>query len=121
MKLKLDENFGGRVEQLLRASGHDVATVFDERLVGAQDAALIAACQAEGRCLVTLDLDFANPLLFDPRLYSGIAVLRPPKRPSIDELLDVVRTLVRGLETSEVSGKLWSVQEGRIREYRPDR
>jgi len=30
----------------------------------------------KNRCIVTLDLDFLNPLVFPPEDYSGIAVLR---------------------------------------------
>lgn len=76
MRLKLDENLGTRSAALFRRAGHDVATVRDQRLAGAPDRKLIEICRAEGRCLVTLDLDFGNPLLFDPARYSGIAVLR---------------------------------------------
>lgn len=42
----------------------DVATVPQQRLSGASNLDLIDACHREGRCLVTLDLDFSNP----PRL-----------------------------------------------------
>ena len=37
---------------------------------------VIAACGSEARGLVTLDLDFANPLVFPPEDFAGIAVLR---------------------------------------------
>jgi hypothetical protein len=41
----------------------------------ASDQEIVAACQAEQRCLITLDLDFGNPLRFPPWDQSGIAVL----------------------------------------------
>ena len=82
MKFKLDENIGQRGRQILLDAGHDVSTVDEQSLTGATDADLIEASRAEERCLVTLDLDFANPLTFAPRRYPGIAVLRLPENSS---------------------------------------
>lgn len=62
MKLKLDENLGSRLQQLFQQRGHEVVTVADEQLCSASDETLIRTCQRERRCLVTLDLDFGNPL-----------------------------------------------------------
>ena len=36
---------------------------------------------------------------------------------SASDLLDAIRTLAIGLADSNVAGKLWIVQRGRIREY----
>jgi predicted nuclease of predicted toxin-antitoxin system len=74
MKLKLDENLGKRGAELFRAAGHEVATVSEQLLTSASDEKLINTCHAEQRCLITLDLDFSNPLRFAPWNYSGIAV-----------------------------------------------
>ena len=83
----------------------------------AVDAQVIEACRIEGRALVTMDLDFANPIHFRPSQYPGIAVLRLPKKASADDLLAAVRTLVEGLKHSSLTGKLWIVEIGRIREF----
>jgi Domain of unknown function (DUF5615) len=69
--------------------------------------------------LITLDLDFSNPLRFRPADYPGIAVLRLPPRPSPANLSDAMRTLLAGLAQREITGKLWVVQRERIREYQP--
>ena len=66
MKLKLDENLGNEARTALEASGHDVSTVPQQQLNAALGDELIRHCQREGRALVTLDLDFANPLRFKP-------------------------------------------------------
>ena len=66
MKIKLDENLGGRSAAVFRQAGHDVLTVGDQRLRGADDRTLIDICRTEQRCLVTMDLDFANPFIFRP-------------------------------------------------------
>lgn len=74
MKFKLDENLGQNCAQLFTEAGHDCSTVLRQGLAGSSDSALIMLCRAEGRALITLDLDFANPLLFKPSTYHGIAV-----------------------------------------------
>ena len=52
---------------------------------GASDDQVFAVCRDAERVLVTCDLDFANPLVHDPRTTSGIAVLRRPKNPGASE------------------------------------
>lgn len=117
MKLKLDENIGQRGRELLAVAGHDVTTITEQNLTSAPDPELIQVCQQEQRCLVTLDLDFSNPLRYQPSQYSGIAVLRLPKQPSHADLLDAIATLAAALEGSDITGKLWTVQRGKIRIY----
>lgn len=117
MKFKLDENLGRRGQQILQAEGHDVSTVPEQSLQQAEDRDLIVRCQAEGRCLVTLDLDFANPLVFLPSQYSGIAVLRLPSKPTASDLIGLIETLAAALRTNAVEGKLWIVEAGRVRIY----
>ena len=121
MKFKLDENIGQRGQDILRAAGHDVATVFSQSVQSASDIQLIQLCHAEGRAIVSLDLDFANAMRFRPSEYSGIAVLRLPPRPSHDDLLHAVQTFAAGLNKEELFGKLWIIEAGRIRIYQEDK
>jgi hypothetical protein len=120
VKLKLDENIGRRGVEMLVRAGHDVATVFGQGVSGITDEGLFRLCQEEDRCLVTLDLDFANPLRFRPAESAGIAVLRLPRRLTLDDLLDGLRTFIVGLSREDIIGKLWIIQKGRIRAYQPD-
>lgn len=120
MKLKLDENLSERGRTMLVAAGHDVSTVVLQNLQAAADDALMEMCRREGRALVTLDLDFASPLHFPPGDYPGIAVLRLPKKTTAEDLLQIIETLARGLDRNPLTGKLWIVEEGRIRVYQHD-
>ena len=119
MKVKLDENLGRSCIDILITAGHDVATVADQSMTSASDEEVIEACRSEGRALVTLDLDFSNPLVFPPEKYSGIAVLRLPSKPSHAALVTVVRTLVDALKRESLAGNLWAVEARRIRIYQP--
>ena len=66
MTFKLDENLGPSLAAPLRDAGYDVQTVIDERLGGASDQDVYEAVCREGRCLITLDLDFSDPIRLTP-------------------------------------------------------
>lgn len=119
MKLKLDENLGERGRETFQSAGHDVTTVADQGMISTPDPNLIAVCHSESRCLVTLDLDFSNPLQFPPSAYSGIAVLRPGKPLTMAELLACCKTFVSALKQDDITGRLWIVESHRIRRYQP--
>lgn len=120
MKIKLDEHLGSlRVVSRLRQAGHDVATVRQQNLTSAPDEQLIEICREEGRCLVTADRGFGNRRKYVPSNYAGIVVLRLPPRSTFNDLRDAVDTLIIGLETEAVEGKLWIVQKGKILKYQP--
>lgn len=117
MKIKLDENLGNQLLHLFRAAGHDTSTVPSQNLCGATDRDLIKLCKREDRALVTLDLDFANPLRFRPSEYCGIAVLRPSEALSPTHLGELCQTLVEALTRESLHGRLWIVERARIRIY----
>jgi predicted nuclease of predicted toxin-antitoxin system len=115
MKFKLDENFGRRTQNLFRESGHDIQTVIDENLQGSSDRKLLKKCLAEGRILVTLDLDFADVIRFPPHKTCGLVVLRLPGRITLKVLELLIVNLLNMLETETVERQLWIVEPGRIR------
>jgi predicted nuclease of predicted toxin-antitoxin system len=117
MKFKLDENIGQRGINQLNQPGYDVSTVLEQGLTSASDPTVIKVCQAEDRCLLTLDLDFSNPLQYVPSEYKGIAVFRLPNRATIDDLTETIQTLIGGLQRENIIGNLWITQRGRIRIY----
>ena len=80
MKFKLDENLSPASAAVLLDAGFDLVAVSDQRLEGALDRVVIECCVREERCLVTLDAEFGNPLLYPPHHYRGIVLLRVPAR-----------------------------------------
>ena len=119
MRFKLDENLDPRLVELFRTGGHDVETVKDERLSGVSDDKLFRVAIAEERTLVTLDLDFSNPLRYPTKGSAGVIVIRVAR-----PLLQLIETAVTGaltrIKEGQVLGRLWIVEPGRIREYTPD-
>lgn len=115
MKFKLDENIGTRGRDLLLASGHDVETVRDEGLQGATDERLYATCAAEGRCLITLDHDFAQVLRFPPEQGHGIVVLELPRPATPQSLLNRLAEFLAVLAMRPLNRELWIVEPGRVR------
>ena len=119
MKFKLDENLGQSVRRRLTAAGHDVSTIVDQQMAGATDAVVYRTCADEGRVLVTVDLDFANPFVFDPRLTAGIIVLRLPKMHGPSDVAAVLDQLVIVASDRDVEGALWIVSVRGVRRFVP--
>jgi predicted nuclease of predicted toxin-antitoxin system len=113
-RFKLDENLPRAAEVLLRELGHPVETVLAECLGGRPDADVLKAANAEGRILVTLDLDFADIRRYPPSAYAGIWILRP-RRQTIDDVLGLLRGALLVLETEPCQKRLWIVERERVR------
>ncbi len=114
---KTDENLPVEAAALLKEHGLDAATVIEQKLGGRPDPDVAAVCKAEGRALVTLDLDFANIDAYPPADYPGIVVLRLAQQDKA-QVLRVLASLVPKLAGVDLSGRLWIVEETRIRERR---
>jgi predicted nuclease of predicted toxin-antitoxin system len=76
MKIKLDENMPQALAALLRSAGHDVATVAEEGLSGADDPPVLEKATLEGRLLMTFDKDFADIRHYPIGTHAGIVVFR---------------------------------------------
>jgi predicted nuclease of predicted toxin-antitoxin system len=105
MKIKLDENFDRRLMPVLAADGHEVDTVPSEGLGGSDDDTVYATCRANGRVLITLDLDFSNPFRFPPDDTEGIIVVRPP-RPILPAIRSILVNVLPQLKTQPLKGML---------------
>ena len=114
MRFKLDENLPVHAAEVLRAAGHDAVNLLDQVAAGAEDAAVAQLVQREGRVLVTLDLDFADIRAYEPGKYRGIVVLRP-RRASAGEVVGLLTRLTEAVDRELLDGRLWIVDEHRIR------
>ena len=118
MKFKLDENLSPELRSLFSEAGHEAHTVPEELLSGIQDNLLFARCAEEGRVLVTLDLDFSNPLRFSPDGAPGIVVLRPVRTANM-HIRALIAAVMPSFNERALQGRLWIVEPGRIRVHEP--
>jgi predicted nuclease of predicted toxin-antitoxin system len=88
-----------------------VQTVFQERLIGTDDKHLFEICASEGRCLITLDLDFADILRFPPHTGAGVAVLRLSRTLSLSLLTELVQSLLTALERESIACSVSGAQD----------
>jgi predicted nuclease of predicted toxin-antitoxin system len=114
VKFKIDENLPIEAATTLCEAGFDAETIRDERLSGADDDAVAARVQREGRVLVTLDLDFANIQAYPPDQFAGIIVLRL-KAQDKPTVLAHVRRAIGVLQQRSPAGELWIIQHDRVR------
>jgi predicted nuclease of predicted toxin-antitoxin system len=114
LNFKIDENLPAECAALLRSADFGADTVAEEKLAGADDTAIARSVRAEGRVLITLDLDFANIQAYPPSTHSGIIVLRL-KRQDKHAVLGLVLRIISALKTRLPAGDLWIVEPDRIR------
>lgn len=94
MRIKLDENIP-RDLKIALGPAHDVDTVHEEGLSGADDSTVWSAAQREQRLLVTQDLDFSDLRRYTPGAHSGVLLirLRSPSRRALRERLSELARL----------------------------
>ncbi len=78
MKIKLDENIPASAAPRLAALGFHVDTVPSEGLTGKTDSEVWVAAQADGRLLITQDLDFSDARVFAAGTHAGLFIIRLP-------------------------------------------
>jgi len=115
--IKLDENLGSRLLETARSAGFDAESVSTQKLNGSSDVVIFERCKSEQRALITLDLDFSNPLRFAPVGTAGTIVLRP-RRPDAQEISALFDEALRRLRRDAVAQRIWIVEPGRVRIHR---
>ena len=114
MNFKIDENLPAELGHLLAAAGHDAPTVLDQNLGGQPDRRIMEVCKIEKRTLITIDNDFADVRTYPPHDCSGIIVLRLSRQDK-PFVLDTVRRSVPTIGMETLDGRLWIVEDQRIR------
>jgi predicted nuclease of predicted toxin-antitoxin system len=82
--------------------------------VGHPDTEVAAVCRSEGRVLLTFELDFADTTRYSPAEHPGLIVLRLMRQDK-PHVIDIVTALVAHLDEAALRGRLWVVEETRIR------
>jgi predicted nuclease of predicted toxin-antitoxin system len=113
LRFELDENLPRRLELALRDLGHDVETAASEGLCGSAETAVLDACQAEDRVLITLDIDFSDIRLYPPASHRGIWVLRPAEQ-TFDAVLGLALGGVELARVESAAGRLWVIDQKRV-------
>ncbi|MFL6192955.1 MAG: DUF5615 family PIN-like protein [Thermoanaerobaculia bacterium] len=91
--VKLDENLSRLHVQFLRGLGYEADRVHDQGLSGASDEIVWKRVCAEGRFLITLDLDFSDVRRFEPGTHPGILLIRARNNSAI-AVLEILRRVV---------------------------
>ena len=81
---------------------------------GTSDTVLAATCRAEGRTLLTCDLDFADIRAYPPNDHAGVIVFRL-QRQSKPRVLAAFARLLPLLSSQPLKGHLWIVDEDSMR------
>lgn len=118
MKLKLDENLSRHLGPVIAALGHDVETAASEGLLSQPDETVAAAASAEGRLLLTLDLDFADIRRYPPGTHPGIILFRPASK-GIRAVEAFVSGFLKRRDLTGFAGCLVVVDPDRIRVRTP--
>jgi predicted nuclease of predicted toxin-antitoxin system len=112
------EPAGGRPHSR-ESLGHDVDTVADERLAGADDPAILGAARKAGRFLITLDQGFGDVRRYPPGHHPGIAVLRVDSEDGVT-VTQAVSSFLSNTELGDLSGCLVVVRGHLARIRCPD-
>jgi predicted nuclease of predicted toxin-antitoxin system len=118
MKIKVDENMPLRLSLRLRELGHEVKTVLDEGLSGHNDWNVWKAAQAEGRLLISQDLNFSDTRRFAPGTHYGLLLVRL-RNPGRRALTARVETAFSTEDVAKWSGCFVVLSDRKIRVTRP--
>src|SRR5436189_1266857 len=118
MRFKLDENMPGTLVDDFKAAGLEAATCREEGIDGAGDPAIAAHAFAEGRALVTFDLDFADIRRYPPGSHPGMLIFRLRSQ----DISATKKALGKVLQTTpleNLQGNTVIVEDERVRIRRP--
>lgn len=116
-RVKLDEDLPSEIVEVLRAAGHDAASVHEQGLTGALDSTLWSSVQSEARCLLTADKGFGDLQRATPGAHAGVVLFRLPHE-SRAGYVRLATALLRHVDLSDVSGRVIVVSPETIRIHR---
>ena len=118
MKIQLDENLPERLVAALTALGHDLDTVYVERLNGQIDPTVWHATQTAQRFFITQDLDFSDVRRYAPGTHDGLLIVRLA-RPGRNALFERIVSVFQTENVEDWKKCLVVVTDRKIRVRRP--
>ena len=115
MQVKVDEDLPKAVADVLRAAGHDVASVPEQGWTGWADDRIWAAIKSEERMLVTADKGFADLRRLKSATAKVGVVLFRLERESWKGYRALARSLVACMDLEDLMGAVTVVTERGIR------
>src|SRR6266404_3158480 len=103
MRIKLDQNISQYLRDDLKALNHDIDSVFDEGLSGADDPEILKAATSRNRILFTLDTDFLDLKAYPPNSHRGVIVFRPPRQGALT-VAKFIKAFVRSTDLEKYIG-----------------
>lgn len=119
MRLKLDENLPIGAGAVAASLGHEVDTVADEGLAGADDPDVLEAASREDRFLITLDRGLGDIRRYPLGSHPGIAVVRVDSHDPWT-VASAVESFLSNNDLGDLAGCLVVVRGHLIRVRRPE-
>jgi predicted nuclease of predicted toxin-antitoxin system len=110
----VDEDLPALIAEMLKARGHDAATVLQQEWQGMADDILWSRVQDERRWFMTADKGFGDLSTHRPGSHAGVILLRSSGQ-SRRAYLELAATAVDRLDLEELSGALVVVTQRGIR------
>lgn len=120
MRVKLDENIPTSAARPLRGAGHDIDTVIDENLSGADDADVLRPATTADRLVVTLDRGFGDILSYPPGS-TGASSSSAPADQSPAAVVSDLERLRSEVDLAELGRSIAVFRDGELRVRRPRR
>ncbi len=114
MKFLIDNALSHLLPFHLRNSGHDAVHVRDYGLHAAEDEAVLARADAEGRILVTTDTDFGDLLAENGSKGPSMILFRRASGEP-DMQFELLRRILEGVADSLNDGCIVVVEPGKVR------
>jgi len=114
MRIKLDQNLSQTLWDDLTVLEHDVDTVLNEGLSGADDPVVLKAATINDRILFTLDTDFLDLRAYPPKSHRGVIVFRPTRQGALT-VAKFIMAFVRSTDLEKYVGQTTVVERTRAR------
>ncbi len=115
MQLVADVHISPRTVAFLRGLGHDVVRVGPDYLSSsAADAEIVAAATADGRTIITQDIDFSAIVALSGSTRPSIVLLRLVTA-KVEIVNDVLERALPMIESELAAGSIVTVEEHQVR------